>query len=390
MNQGKYVFKQLMGYVSRYEFNKCVARYQGNRRVRHLGCWQQFLCLAFGQLTQRESLRDIVLCLRSQQKKLYHLGFKQPVARSTLSDANQQRDWRIYADFSQILMKEAIALHLPESSEAKSLSQPIYALDSSLIRLCLNLFFWAKYRKTTAGIKIHTLLNVETAIPHFIHITNGLTHDVKILQELDFEPGAFYVMDRAYVDFEQLFRIHRAGAFFVVRAKKNLQFQRQYSQSKKGQNHIVFDQIGILTGVQTKKAYSEKIRCIKARDPESGKDIVVMTNQMDLQAQQIAHCYRQRWQIELFFKWIKQHLRIKVFWGQSENAVFIQIYSALCTYLIVAIARKKLNIQQNLYEMLQILSISTFDKVPLNQLLTQPPLQNQKNETSNQLNIWDL
>lgn len=390
MNQGKYVFKQLMGFVSVYEFNKCVARYQGNHRVRHLGCWQQFLCLFFGQLTHRESLRDIVVCLRAQGKKLYHLGFKQPIARSTLSDANQQRDWRIYADFSQILIKEAIELHLDQKPETHTLSQPIYALDSSLIRLCLNLFFWAKYRKTTAGIKIHTLLNVETAIPHFIHITDGLTHDVKILQELDFEPGAFYVMDRAYVNFEQLFRIQRSKAFFIVRAKKNLKFNRQYSRPKHDQEHIVFDQIGTLTGFYSQKAYPEKIRCIKAKDPESGAFIIVMTNHMDLQAQQIAQCYRKRWQIELFFKWIKQHLRIKVFWGHSENAVMIQIYSALCTYLLVAIARKRLNIQQNLYEMLQILSISPFVKTPLNQLFTNQSLQNAKNEYSNQLSLWDL
>lgn len=390
MNQGQYVFKQLMSFVSRYEFNKCVARYNGNHRVRHLGCWQQFLSLAFGQLTHRESLRDIVICLEAQGKKLYHLGFKQAVARSTLSDANQQRDWRIYADFSQVLIKEAVALYADEESEFFSLSQPVYALDSSLIRLCLNIFFWAKYRKATAAIKIHTLLDVKTSIPHFIHITDGLTHDVNILKELTFEPGAFYVMDRAYVDFDQLFRLHQATAFFVLRAKKNLQFKRQYSRPKEGQSGIQADQTGVLTGFYAKKAYPEKLRRIKAKDPESGSTIVILTNHMSLEAQQIALIYRNRWQIELFFKWIKQHLRIKSFWGQSENAVMIHIYSALCTYLIVAIVRKKLNIQQSLYEMLQILSVSPFVKTPLNQLFTNQKIQNSKNDNHNQLSIWDL
>lgn len=390
MNQGKYVFKQLLGFVSRYEFNKCVSKHNGNAYVKHFGCWQQFLCLAFGQLTHRESLRDIVVCLDAQGKKLYHLGFKQSVAKSTFAEANQHRDWRIYADFAQHLIKEAVDLYADEKDSFLSVEQPVYALDSTLIRLCLDIFYWAKYRKRTAAVKIHTLLNVETAIPHFIHITDGLTHDVNILKELDFEPGAFYVMDRAYVEFKQLFRLNQAGAFFVLRAKKNLQFKRQYSRSKEGQEGIQADQIGIFTGFYAHKDYPDKLRRIKAKDAETGSTIVILTNHMSLEAHQIALIYRYRWRIELFFKWIKQHLRIKSFWGQSENAVMIQIYSALCTYLIVAIARKKLGIQQNLYEMLQILSVSIFDKVPLNQLFTNHKLQNSKNDLSNQLSIWDL
>jgi hypothetical protein len=297
MNQGTYVFKQLMSFVSRYEFNKCVARYKGNARVRHLGCWQQFLCLAFGQLTHRESLRDIVVCLQAQGKKLYHLGFKQPVARSTLSDANQGRNWHIFADFAQVLIKEAIELYADEKDDGLLLEQPVYALDSTLIRLCLNIFFWAKYRKKTAAIKVHTLLNVETSIPHFIHITDGLTHDVNILQKLDFEPGAFYVMDRAYIDFKHLFRLHQAKAFFVLRAKKNLQFKRQYSRSKEGQKGIQADQIGVFTGFYAQRAYPEKMRRIKAKDPETGSTIVILTNHMSLEAQQIALIYRYRWRI---------------------------------------------------------------------------------------------
>ena len=390
MNQGKYVFKQLLSVVRRYEFDKCVTRYNGNTRVRHFGCWQQFLCLAFGQLTHRESLRDIVICLDAQGRKLYHLGFKEAIARSTLADANLKRDWHIYADFAQVLIKEAVELYADEKDSALSLDQPVYALDSTLIRLCLDIFFWAKYRKRTAAIKMHTLLNVETSIPHFIHITDGLTHDVNILQELDFEPGAFYVMDRAYVEFKQLFRIQQAGAYFVLRAKKNLQFKRQYSRPKEGQKGIQADQIGVFTGFYAKKNYPEKLRRIKAKDPETGSTIVVLTNHLSLEAQQIALIYRYRWRIELFFKWIKQHLRIKSFWGQSENAVMIQIYTALATYLIVAIARKKFNIQQNLYQMLQILSVSIFDKVSLNQLFTKHKLQKSKNDISNQLTIWDL
>lgn len=390
MNQGKYVFSQLMDFFPRYEFRKCVKRYKGNHRVRDFTCWHQFLCLSFGQLTNRESLRDIVTCLRSRGKDLYHLGLGSKVARSTLSDANRRRNWRIYADFTQYLMKVARDLYAGSPEEDLGLDHTVYALDASLIHLCLSIFFWTEYRKTTAAVKIHTLLDVKNALPRYFCITDGLTHDVKVLQQLAFEPDAFYVMDRGYLDFKQLYRIHQSHAFFVIRAKKSLKFKRQYSRPKKGQEHIVFDQIGVLTVYYSHKGYPEKLRCVKAKDPETGKSIVLLTNHMELEASMISNLYRNRWKIEIFFRWIKQHLKIKVFWGETENAVKTQIWTALATYLLVAIAKKKLGIQQNLYEILQILSVSTFDKTPLNQLLSKNGIQNSKNDNPNQLKMFDL
>lgn len=390
MNQGKYVFAQLMDFVSRYEFNKCVKRYDGHHRVKSFSCWEQFLCLSFGQLTFRESLRDIVTCLRSRGNQLYHLGFRSKVSRSTLADANRRRDWRIYADFAQLLMKQARELYADEPEKELDIDHTVYALDASLIHLCLSVFFWTQYRKTTAAVKIHTLLDVQTALPQFFCITSGLTNELRILQKLLFEPNAFYVMDRGYLDFAQLYRIHKSGAFFVIRARTPLRFRRQYSRPKAGQKNIVFDQIGMLTVFYSRKSYPEKIRCVKAKDPDTGKSVLLLTNHMDLEARQVSDLYRYRWKIEIFFRWIKQHLRIKVFWGESENAVKTQIWAAVANYLIVAIARKRLGIQQNLYQILQILSVSAFDKTPLNQLLSKNGLQISKNDNLNQLNIFDL
>lgn len=388
MNHGRYIFSQLMDFVPRYEFNKCVQRYNGDFRVRRFSCWQQFLCLGFGQLTFRESLRDIVVCLQSRGNQLYHFGFRKGVSRSTLADANSRRDWRIYADFAQVLMKQARELYQGSPGTAMDIDHTVYALDASLIHLCPGIFHWTKYRETTAAVKMHALLEVGHAIPEFFCITDGLTHDVKILHRPIFQPGAFYVMDRGYLNFEQLYRIDLSGAFFVIRAKKTLKFKRQYPRSKQGRDNIVFDQVGEFTVYYSKRAYPGKIRCVKAKDPDTGKTVVLLTNHMGLEAQSISRLYRSRWKIEIFFRWIKQHLRIKVFWGESENAVKTQIWIAVAAYLLVAIARNKCKIQQNMHEMLQILSISAFDKVPINELFSKNEFRILKKDDCNQLKIF--
>ncbi|MEL6606522.1 MAG: IS4 family transposase [Cyanobacteria bacterium J06614_10] len=389
MNQGKTIFRQLSGLVSRYEFSKCVNRYHGNRRIRQLSCYQQFLCMIFGQLTRRESLRDIIVCLNAQGRGLYHLGLGKGVARSTLSDANNRRDWRIFADFAQYLMKEATTLYT-DCSEQAQWQESIFALDSSLIRLCIDLFGWARYRKTTAAVKMHVMLDIQTAIPNFFHLSDGKDHDLSIFDLLDFEPGAFYVMDRGYVDFSALYRIEQAKAFFVIRAKKNLRFVRMASISRPQtvRKTIMADQMGHFANHYSAKDYPDKLRRIRLKDLETGKSIVLLTNHLGLDADQIGQMYRSRWRIELFFKWIKQHLRIKVFWGYSENAVKIQLYTALAAYLLVAIARKKLNLSTEMNQMLQILSVNIFAKMPLNQLFTEQPSQISKNDDYNQLSIW--
>ncbi len=386
MHQGSFVFSQLMRSFSKYEFDKCVSRYSGNKGVRKFTCWNQFLALSFGQLSYRESLSDIVLCLNSLKTTFYHLGFKTRLSKSTFSDANNSRDWRIYADFSQYLI--ALVHQKIGSSDAmkKEYDFSIFALDSSLIRLCLNVFFWAKYRKTKSAVKIHTLLDVQNSIPYYFNITDGLVGDMTILKQLAFVPGAFYVMDRGYNDFIQLYRIHTSRAFFVIRARSPLRFKRMYSNPKK--DNIIFDQIGKFILHNSKKAYPEKIRCIKSFDPESKSKIVLLTNNFEIEATDIAEFYRKRWQVELFFKWIKQHLKIKTFWGFSENAVKTQIYSALSVYLIVALLKYNLDIQQNLFEILQILSVSLLAKEPINEVFSKSRLQNVQVVDPNQLKMW--
>jgi len=388
MNQGKYVLAQLMSLFSRYEFNKCVDRYQGNRGVRSFSCWQQFLCLVFGQLTHRESLRDIIVCLEAQEKKLYHLGLSSKVTRSTFSDANQTRNWRIYADFAEVLIKQLIQLPRHDQEELAHIPHSIYALDASLIRICLNVFFWAKYRRTKAAVKIHTLLDVRTMFPQVFMVTEGIVHDQYALKDLSIQLGAFYVMERGYMNLKELFRIHQHGAFFVIRAKKDFRFVRYRSRPKAAESTIDYDQEGKFEVYASRKIYPEKIRAIKSTDSETGQAVVLITNHMHLPASDIALIYRYRWRIELFFKWIKQHLRIKIFWGESENAVRTQLYTALCAYLIVAIARQKLQSTHTLNEITQILSVSLFDKTPINQLLTKEATHNSKNDPDNQLTIW--
>ncbi|MEM7367689.1 MAG: IS4 family transposase [Bacteroidota bacterium] len=390
MNQGKYVFSQLMGHVPKYEFKKCVQRYSGDHYVKSFSCWSQFLCMVFGQLTHRESLRDIITCLQAQGKKLFNLGFRGPIARSTLSDANQSRDWRIYADLAQVLIAQARNLCKTDSSFEPEIKESVYALDATTIDLCLSVFKWARFRKKKGAIKLHTMMDLRGDIPVLIHISDGLVHDVNLLKTLEFEAGAIYLMDRGYLNFEQLYRIHRSGAFFVIRAKSNLKFRRQYSQPKDTESNIVCDQIGRLTGFYSQKAYPIQLRRVKVKDPKTDKAIVILTNNRELSATIIADLYKYRWKIELFFKWIKQNLRIKVFWGESPNAVKTQVWIAVATYLLVVIIKERLKIDRPIYEILQILSVSTFDKTPLNELLMITNLQFPVTDNANQLNIFDL
>jgi hypothetical protein len=389
MNQGKYVFAQLFDILPKYEFDKCVARYQGNFKVKGFTCWLQFLSMSFGQLTNRESLRDTVNCLAAHQKKFYHLGLGFAVSRSTLAEANEKRDWRIYSDFAQVLLVRARQLYLQDDF-GLDLENAVYALDATTIDLCLSVFWWAPFRRAKAAVKLHTLLDLRGNLPIFIRITDGKTHDVNILDELVFEPLAIYLLDKGYLDFERFFRINQASAFFVTRAKINLACQRIYSHKVDKTLGLRCDQTIELTTYYSHKAYPEKLRRVKFFDKERGKTYVFLTNNFEISAMEVAFLYKHRWKIELFFKWIKQHLKIKRFWGESENAVKTQIWIAVCTYLMVAIVKKQLKIERNLHEILQIISVSIFDKAQLNQLLNECPLQNLEIELSKQLNLFDL
>jgi hypothetical protein len=389
MNKGKYVFSQVMSLIDHNEFNKCVERYGGSFRVRQFSCWHQFLSLSLGQLSHRESLRDLVLCLRAHQSKLYHLGLTNGVSRSTLAEANEQRDWRIYADFAQLLIGKARTLN-PQTVdlEGMELNNRLYALDSTTIDLCLEVFWWAKFRKHKAAVKLHTLLDIRCQIPCFVHITDGLVHDVNVLDILDFEADAFYIMDKGYLDWERLFRISTSNAFFVTRAKDNLAFIRVYSHPVDKTTGLMCDQTIRLKNHYASKDYPKHLRRIKYHDKELNKTFVFLTNHFEAKAIEIALLYKKRWQIELFFKWIKQHLKIKVFWGESPNAVKTQIWIAVCTFVLVAILKEKLKISQTMNEILQILSVSIFDKTPVNQLLSVRPLHNVNPDNSNQLILF--
>jgi hypothetical protein len=387
MNTGKLVFAQVMSHLPLTTFRRCVARYDGEHKVKHFTCLDQFLCMAFAQLTYRESLRDIEACLRSQSAKLYHMGFRSKVSRNTLANANAVRDWRIYADFAQSLIGIARPLYVDEPFGV-DLSETVYALDATTIDLCLSVFPWAPFRSTKAAIKLHTLLDLRGNIPSFIHISDGKMHDVNILDQIIPEAGAFYIMDRGYLDFARLHRLHQAGSFFVTRAKGNLSFTRRYSLPTDRSSGIICDQLGTLNGFYSQQHYPTTIRRIKIKDAE-GKTLVFLTNNLDLSAQSIADLYRCRWQIELFFKWIKQHLRIKSFFGTSENAVKSQIWIAVSVYVLVAILRKRLNITASLYEMLQILSLTMFERMALNQLLARTPPDTNSPDSANQLFLFD-
>ena len=369
MYQGKLVFAQMMQHLPLTTFRRCVARYQGERKVHSFSCLDQFLSMAFAQLTFRESLRDIEACLRAHRSKLYHLGIRSAVARNTLANANAVRDWRIYADFAQSLIGIARPLHVDEPFGI-DLQDTVYALDATTIDLCLSVFPWAPFQSTKAAIKLHTLLDLRGNIPTFIHISDGKLHEVSILDQLVPEPGAFYIMDRGFLDFARLYRLHQAGGFFVTRAKSNTKAERRYSRPVDRSTGLVCDQTIILTGQYSPRDYEAPLRRIRFKDPKTAKSLVFLTNNFTLPAFTITELYRCRWQVELFFKWIKQHLRIKAFFGTSENAVKSQIWIAVSVYVLVAIVRKRLKLPGSLYQILQILSLTLFEKTPMEQLLS--------------------
>ena len=386
MNIGKTVFSQLMEFLPRYEFQKCVERYQGNYKLISFSCWDQFLCMSFAQLTYRESLRDIQACLRGNQQQLYHMGFRGRVSRNTLAHANQVRDWRIYADFAQVLIGQARILYANENFGVE-IQQTIYAFDATTIDLCLSLFPWAKFRQRKGAIKLHTLLDLRGSIPTLIFVTHGKVHEVNLLDDLLVEPGAIYILDRGYLDFARLYKIHRSGAFFVIRAKSNFRFRRLYSQKADKAKGVQADQIIELHGYYARKDYPDRLRRVRYYDGEKKKRLIFLTNNFILPATTIAELFRCRWKIELFFKWIKQHLRIKAFYGTSENAVKTQIWIAISVYVLVAIVRKKLQLKGSLYTMLQILSVSLFLKTPLFQILSEIEPDEKEADYSNQLKL---
>jgi hypothetical protein len=388
MYNGKTLFAQIMDFLPWSTFHRIVERYQGDFRVRTFRCATQFRVMAFAQLTYRESLRDIEACLSAQASKLYHMGIREPASRSTLADANETRDWRIYADFAQRLILQAKRLYVNEDL-GLDLSNTVYALDSTTIDLCLSMFPWATFRSTKAAVKMHTLLDLRGSIPSFIHISNGKVHDVNILDLLIPEPGAFYVMDRGYVDFSRLYALHRSGSFFVTRAKSNLQFRRIYSHPIDKTTGIRCDQTIALTGFYPAQHYPEKLRRVKYHDVETAKTLIFLTNNFALPALTIAQLYKCRWQVELFFKWIKQHLRIKRFYGHSENAVKTQIWIAVAVYVLIAIVKKQLNLHVSLYTLLQILSVTLFEKMPLQQAFSGIDPDQQMLDLHNQLNLFD-
>ena len=389
MNAGKLLFAQLMDFLPWTSFARSVARCGGDRKVRSLTCAEQFRAMAFAQLTYRESLRDIEACLNSQPSKLYPMGFRSPVRRSTLAEANESRDWRIYAELAQRLMLQARKLYAQQSLGV-DLGAAAYALDSTTIDLCLSLFPWAHFRSTKSAVKMHTLLDLRGSIPVFIRVTTGDTHDVNILDHIVFQPGAYYVMDRGYLDYGRLHRIHLAGAFFVTRAKCNTDASRVYSHKADKQTGILADQTIALNGHLSRKDYPSHLRRIRFRDPETGKNLVFLTNQFTLPATTICALYKSRWQVELFFKWIKQHLRIKAFYGTSENAVKTQLWIAVSVYLLVAIVKKRLDLPGSLYTLLQVLSVTLFEKIPFSQALQQKDYTIPQLTESNQLILFDF
>ena len=387
MNRGKLVFAQLMQHLPLTTFRRCVARYRGEFKVKSFSCLDQFLCMAFAQLTYRESLRDIEVCLRAQSSKLYHLGIRSAVARNTLANANAVRDWRVYADFAQSLIGIARRLYAQEPFGIE-LQETVYALDATTIDLCLSVFPWAVFRSAKAAIKLHTLLDLRGNIPTFIHISDGKVHEVNILDQLLPEPGAFYIMDRGFLDFERLYRFHEAGSFFVTRGKSNLKVQRRYSHPVDRTTGLMCDQSVVLTGFYSRQGFEAPLRRIRFKDPETAKTLIFLTNNFVLPALTITELYRCRWQVELFFKWIKQHLRIKAFFGTSENAVKSQIWIAVSAYVLIAIVKKRLHLTASLYEILQILSLTMFEKIPLDQLLAQTASNEIQPVSDNQLILF--
>ena len=389
MNTGRTVFSQLMDFLPLRDFHKCVARYRAHYKVRKFSCRDQFFCMAFAQLTYRESLRDIEACLRAMQPKLWHMGIRVRVSRSTLADANENRDWRIYADFAKVLIATAKRLYANEDFGTE-LEGAVYALDSTTIDLCLSLFPWARFRRTKGAIKLHVLLNLRGSIPEFIHISDGKLHDVHILNMLIPQPGSFYVMDRAYQDFARLYALHQSPAFFVTRAKRRLRCKRRYSRPVDKSTGLRCDQTILLAGIDTAKDYPQPLRRIRYHDGDTHKSFIFLTNNFVLPSLTIAQLYKARWRVELFFKWIKQHLRIKAFYGTSENAVKTQIWIAVSAYVLVAIVKKRLGLKQSLYTILQILSVTLFEKTPILEAFSEEIYRNQTGGSGNQLMLFDL
>jgi hypothetical protein len=387
MRSGKTVFSQVMEWIHPQQFHRCVARYDGNYKVYSFPCWDQFLAMSFAQITYRDSLADIEVCLRSRPDQLYHMGFRSTIAHSTLADANGSRDWRIYHDLAQSLIVRARRLYADESFGVE-LPQTVYALDSTTIDLCLSLFPWARFRSTKAAVKLHTLLDLRGPIPTMISISEGKKADGNVLDELALEPGAFYVMDRGYVDFARLYRFVLAGAFFVTRAKAGLRVNRLESRSVDESSGVRSDQIVWLTLPKSIEHYPERFRRISYRDPETDKALVFLSNNFDLPALTIAQLYKSRWRVELFFKWVKQNLRIKHFFGTSDNAVKTQVWIAICAYVLVAIVRKELRLELSLSQILQVLSVNVFEQVPLAELVAKTPSQNETFDSRNQLMLW--
>ena len=390
MNNGKYVFSQIMDLVSSTSFETIVTRHFGDYKVRDFSCWKQFLCMAFGQLTHRESLSDTLLCLKANAGKLYHLGVGQVVAGSTLSRANESRSFCIYQDLAMLLIKQAKQLYKDDNQLETEFKNNVFAIDATTLDLCLSTFYWATFRSTKGGIKLHTQIDLKTSIPEFILFSNASVHDVNVLDVINFEANSFYVMDKGYVDYKRLYKIHLCNAFFVTRAKDNMNFRRLYSHAVDRSKGIIYDQTILLNGYYAAKDYPHKMRIIKFKDEETRKILIFLTNNFHITSIEVAQLYKHRWGIEMFFKWIKQHLKIKSFWGHSENAVKTQVWIAVSVYVLVAIAKKKFMLEQTLYEILQILSISIFEKMPINQLFQPTQIQYFKEQNYNQLNLFDL
>jgi len=369
MNQGKYVFAQISSFLPQRVFDKLVAKHKGNYKIRHFSCWNQMMCMMFGQLSNRESLSDLVLTINAHPAKFYHLGFGKGVSKANLGKTNEKRDYRIYQKFAYHLIDKARKICLEDDDTPFSFSNPVYAFDSTVIDLCLSVFCWATFRRAKGAVKLHTQYDVRTSIPVFMHVSAASVHDVNVMDELTYEPGSYYIFDRGYLDFERLYIIQQSKSFFVIRAKSNLQFERLYSSPVDKSTGVRCDQIGHLKGFYSLQGYSEKIRRIKFRDEEQNRNFIFLTNNMHLKPEEIAAIYKHRWKIELFFKWIKQHLKITTFWGRTENAVKTQVYTALITYSLVAIIKQQLQSSYSTYEILQILGTSLLDKTPLNQLL---------------------
>lgn len=390
MFTGKYVFSQLMGLISSTSFQTIVNRHSGDYKVKEFSCWKQFLCMAFGQLTHRESITDTMMCLNANVSKSYHLGIGKVVAVSTITRANENRSYKIYEDLAMLLIKEAKQLCIDDNKLEMELKENVFAIDATTIDLCLSTFYWATFRTTKAGIKLHTQIDLKTAIPEFILFSNASVHDVNAMDFISFEATSFYVMDKGYVDYKRLYRIHLCKAFFVTRAKDNMNYRRLYSHAKDIKKGVIYDQTIMLNNHYASKDYPEKLRVIKFKDDLSGLTLIFLTNNFHLKATDIALLYKARWDIEMFFKWIKQHLKIKSFWGQSENAVKTQTWIAVSVYVLVVIAKKKFMLKQTLYEILQILSISLFERMPINQLFQETQLQYFKEQNDNQLTLFDL